>query len=460
MAKIKTKYVCSNCRNEESKWMGKCLNCQKWNTFEEVVQAPTVSSVTPTASTLAITIKGNDTSRKLKDVSSSEIPRIVTGISEFDRVMGGGIVEDSVTILSAPPGTGKSTLLTILSNVVAKLGYNVVYATGEESETQVKGRAERILKDIDDKVYIVADTSMENIVEAINNTNAKFIIIDSIQAVGLSHVNGAIGDTKQVMECAQLITKIAKNQNKAVIIIGQMTKDDELAGSRKLEHLVDTVLIFETQDELRLLRTTKNRFGNIGETGMFEMEDDGLNEVSNPSQYFLTDRDTPVAGCALCVIREGTRPILLEIESSVSKSFTPFPSRLSEGIRKDQLSILITILEQRAHIKLWEENVVVKTTGAMQIKESSVNLAILMSIASSAKNKPIPNGTIFIGEVGLTGEVKKVQSIESRIKEADRMGFNTVYIPNQNLKMDTSTLKNIKVVKVKTISECINQVLK
>ena len=454
MAKKSSKFKCVNCGYETIKYMGRCTNCGKFGTLEEVVE-DTIKKQHENS------IRGVDNSKALNKVSSTLSNRLITGISEFDRVLGGGLVEDSISIISAPPGTGKSTLLLQVCSSLAEQGLSVLYATGEESENQVKRRADRILDNISDNIKIVSDNCMDNVITSIEKSDAKFIIIDSIQAMALSTIASKIGSPTQVIGCANELTKMAKNNEnpRCIIIICQMTKEDELSGPRTLEHLVDTVLILDGTDELKSLSSTKNRFGEL-DTGFFTMTGDkGLEEVSNPSQFFMTEREVgeEVSGSALCVVREGIRPILLEIESSTSKSYAPYPSRLAEGFRKDQLNILVSILEQRAGINLWNENVIVRTTGAMKINETSVNLAILMSIASSYYKKPIPNKTIFIGEVGLTGELKKVVALESRIKEAERMGFERVIVPNQNIRLDLDFL-NIKVIKQKTIKSTIQYI--
>lgn len=455
--KSKVEYVCNNCGAKFPKLVGKCHNCNQWGTIVEHIEEPTVVS-----SSNEVINKGVSKGEKLNAVKANTVPRIITGIGEFDRVMGGGIVVDSVTIISAPPGTGKSTLVLQISNCMALMGYKVLYASGEESKTQIKSRADRILDNLSDNIYITSDNKFENVLADIEEINPDVIIIDSIGTFGVSHISSRIGSPSQMMECANIITKIAKDKEnpKAVFIIGQMTKEDELKGPRELEHLVDTVLLLEGAYDVKIARCSKNRFGDTGEVGLFEMDGDGLTEISNPSKHFITEREEGdiVYGSALSVIKEGTRPLLIEVESSVSKSFQSFPTRIAEGLRKDNLNILVSILEQNAGVNLWDKNVFVKPTGGLKIEETSINLAVLMSIASAFYKKAIPHGTLFVGEVGLTGEVKKVTSIDSRIKEAERMGFKEIVIPNQALKIDTSTL-NIKVTKMKTIKQTIDYLL-
>lgn len=456
MAKVKKRFKCTECETEYAKWSGQC-SCGSWNTIVECEEEYVTSKV---GSTFGRKVKkGTDRATKLRDVDDKGEKRFQTGIGEFDRVLGGGIVRGSITIITAPPGTGKSTLLLKVSDEVAKKGLNVIYASGEESEAQIKLRAHRILNGIHDNIYIAPGDDLDDIFASVEKYSAELLIIDSVQTCGVSYIEGKIGGNSQIMECAERIRQRAKYQDKnlMVILVGQMTKDDELAGSRKLEHLVDTVINLEAQEELRLLRGTKNRFGGTGEVGMFEMDSDGLTGIDNPSKYFLTERDEPIPGSALAISKEGTRPIIVEVECAVSKSLAPFPARYTEGIRKDKLNILLGILEGSG-INFFEENVMVKPTGGMKLTENATDLAIVMSIVSAKKRKAIPEGVVFVGELGLTGEIKKVPSLEMRIKELDRMGFKEVIVPNQSLKNPLDGLK-IKVTRMKTIGDCIRYLI-
>lgn len=459
MAKPKSspKYICTSCGRGHSSYMGKCT-CGKWGTVEENKEVDEAISTAKDISNKALTtcLEGKNISEKLGEVTTGETFRIKTGIHEFDRVMGGGVVKNSVSIITAPPGAGKSTLLIKVANTVAKLGYSVMYATGEEDKTQVKDRADRVLDDISDNLKIASTSSLEDIKTSIEKEDSKFIIIDSIQAVALSHIDSAMGSIKQTNACAHVITKMAKNKEKprAVIMIGQKTKDDTLAGSRQLEHLVDAVIHLEGENDLKILRAVKNRFGDTDEVGMFEMTSEGMNEAKDMSKRLVTERETPVAGSALTVIREGKRPIIVEIESLVSKCHTPYPSRNCENFRRDTLNMLVSVISKKALIRMDDQDVLVKPTGDIRISESSANLATLMAMVSSARDKILPLGTVFVGEVGLTGEVKKVSYLEARIKEVDRLGFKQIVVPNQSLKLDEKEL-NIKVIKVKDINECI-----
>ena len=459
MAKPKSspKYICTKCEARHTVLMGRCDKCGSWGTIEEnkeVAEAAAIAKTVANKSTVAC-MPGTNRAKNLGEVKASENFRIKTEIHEFDRVMGGGVVRNSVTIITAPPGAGKSTLLIFVANTVAELGYTVLYATGEEDETQVKDRADRVLGNISDNLKIVASNSMEDIKTSIEEEDAKFIIIDSIQAVGLSHVDSAIGSIKQTNECAHLITRMAKNKDnpRAVIIVGQKTKNDEMAGSRQLEHLVDTVIHLEGENDLKMLRAVKNRFGDIDEVGMFEMTSEGMKEAKDISKRLVTEREKGVPGSTLTVIREGKRPIIVEIESLVSKSHMPYPSRNCENFKRDTLNMLVSVVSKKSLIRMDDQDVLMKPTGDIRISESAANLAALMSLVSSARDKAIPPGTVFIGEVGLTGEVKKVSYLEARIKEVDRLGFKQVVVPNQPLKLDEKEL-SVKIIKVKDINEC------
>ncbi len=457
MKKEKTIYKCSNCGYESIKWMGKCPECNTWDSLVEVVLSP------KTEGDKRRTFVDRPNPVKLSSVDIGESQRIKTSIEEFNRVLGGGIVKDSVTILTARPGAGKSTLLLEVSNDIAKKGYRVLYASGEESETQIRNRADRIIEKIPENIWILSDTSMDNVLKSISEIDPDLIIVDSIQTFTLAEFDSRAGSPIQTIETANALVEVAKNKNRsrAVIMVGHMTKANEMAGLRTLEHLVDTVLYLEgeSEEELRTLMATKNRFGRTGEIGLFSMEEEGMIPIDNPSEYFITKRDQGImaSGSALSVIKEGSRLIVVEVESLVSHSFTPYPSRIGDCLRRDQLNTLISILEQRGGINLFDKNVVIKTTGGLKLSEQSVNLAIIMSIVSSVLNRPIPNGTVFIAEVGLTGELKRVPSLETRIRELDRMGFNRVYIPKGGLK-SKDDMGNIKIIELRTLIEVIKDV--
>lgn len=453
----KTKYSCTVCGQVYSKWQGRCDSCKEWNTIEE----QTADVATPKNNRYVTKTKSS--AKRLVEVSSSDSQRIITDIGEFNRVMGGGIVRDSLTIMTARPGAGKSTLLLQVANDIARKGLTVLYASGEESESQIKNRAKRILETIPDNIWIYSDMSLNQVLREIEEIEADFIIIDSIQTFGMDEIESSLGGPKQTMACANALLQVAKNSKKprAVIVVGQMTKDDEMAGVRALEHLVDTVLLIEgeSSEELRSVTATKNRFGSTGESSFFAMTERGMIPIENPSEYFMTEREATVqvSGSALTVIKEGSRAIIVEIESLVSKSYTPYPSRISEMIKREQLGTLISILEQRTKIQLFDRNIVVKSTGGIKLKEQAVNLAVAMCILSSAQNKSIPSDVIFIADVGLTGELQRVPTIEARLREADRMGYKKAYIARRSLQRQI-TFEQLKVIEKQTLNEVIKDI--
>lgn len=453
--KIKTSFTCSDCGYQTPKWLGKCPSCGEWNTLVEgTVEKSGGKRVT----------KPREPLQRLVQVEIHGNERLVTGISEFDRVMGGGIVRDSVSIITSPPGGGKSTLSLMIAGQLAENGLRVLYASGEESDSQIKSRANRILNKIAENIWILADTSMNRVLEAVQEIDADFIILDSVQTFSLEEfLPSRAGNPTQTMECASALVQCAKSKARprAVLMIGQMNKNDEIAGLRALEHLVDTVLVLEGEgaEGLRALVATKNRFGSTGEMGFFSMEEKGLTSIENPSAYFMTQRQAGdfVSGSAITVLREGTRPVVVEIESLVSDSFTPYPSRISETMKKDTLNTLLSILEQRGGIKLYDKNVVAKTTGGLYLKEQGANLAVIISIASAVKNIPLPSDWAFLADVGLTGELKKVPSTEARVRELDRMGFQKVFVAPNAVKAQKGA--NIEIVEYKNIASLLKGVL-
>ncbi|MDY3118816.1 MAG: AAA family ATPase [Peptoniphilus sp.] len=446
-------YSCTACGYKSAGYFSKCPNCGEWNTFEELGEEKKSGGRG----------KVHRAARRLKDVYGESKRRLKSGLDEFDRVMGGGMVEDGVSILAAKPGAGKSTLLFQIANKLAKDGHRVLYASGEESESQIKMRAERIAETISDNIWIYSGTSMDDVCHWIDDVDADIIVLDSIQTFTLDEFPARAGTPTQTMECANRLVGMAKNPKKpkAVFIVGQLTKQDSLAGVRALEHLVDTVLFIdhEMEDELRILQATKNRFGSTGEMGFFKMTEGGMVSIDNPSAHFMTERakGREVPGSAMCIVREGTRSMIVEIESLVSKSFTPYPQRISECLRREQLGVLLSILEERGGMSLYDKNVVVKTTGNLRLKEGAANLGAILSIASAVTNRPIPSNVLFIGDVGLTGELKPVPAMNSRMKEAVRMGFEVIYTPPMaaNQKIEGVTLRERRL-----LSDVIKDLLK
>lgn len=452
--KLKTVYICEKCGEKQIAWAGKCPSCGSWNSLVESIE-----ETKPKSTKLNAKISTKKSNR-LNQVKVSNSERVITEIAEFDRAIGGGIVKDSVTILTAKPGAGKSTLLLEIANNLARKKTKILYISGEESESQIKSRANRIMKDIPDDIYLLSTNSMDTAIAEIKEINPDVIFLDSIQTLALSEYNQRPGTPTQTIECANAIVEICKDDKnpKACIMIGHMTKSGEMAGLMTLEHLVDTVLVMESESDtqLRVLRSTKNRFGYTGEIGLFDMTEDGLKEVINPSKYFITQREKDVPGSAISVIKEGSRILTVEVESLVSQSFSPYPIRIGDSLRKDQLNTLISILEERSGFNLYDKNVILKTTGGLKLSEQSANLAIIMSIVSSIKNTGIDNTSVFIAEVGLTGELKRVQDLEKRILELDRLGFKKVYIAKTGI--DFKKIKNIKIIEKNTLNEVIQDV--
>lgn len=455
MAK-KSLYRCNNCGYESIGYLGKCPECMSWGTMDEVVEENTSSKSNAKSKTNSSQVK------RLKEVEGLNSDRVISGISELDRVMGGGIVRDSVTILTARPGAGKSTLLLQLSNQLANIGYKTLYASGEESESQIKKRAERILTDIEDDLFVMSTNSLDAVISKAKELDVDALIVDSIQTFVLDeHLPSRAGSPTQSLECAYTCVEFAKDisRPRMVFLVGQMNKDDQLQGLRSIEHLVDTVLYIEGEsgDPLRSLLATKNRYGSTGEMGFFEMCENGLLSIDNPSEYFMTVRDEPVVGSALGVIKEGTRPIVMEVETLMNKTFTPYPSRISESIKKDTLNIMISILEDRLKLQLFDMNVVLKAVGGLRTFDPSINFAIVMSVASSYFNKPIKNHTCFIGDISLTGEIRKAEAFQAKVAEADRMGFKEIAVSIRNKDIKTN---NAKIIRFKNINEAIDYYFK
>lgn len=448
MAKIKKAYQCTNCGHSQGVWAGQCPSCKKWGSLVEVVVKEEKNQ--------NIIFEENK-AKKLKSIEVNKDLRIKSTYKEFDRVMGDGLIRDSVSILTARPGAGKSTLLLQLSKSYADMGLKVLYVSGEESESQIKSRADRIMAKLPENVWILSTNSMDQAISEIKKIDADIVFLDSIQTFSLREFDNKQGSPTQTIEVANKAVEIAKDPKKkrAIIMIGHMTKANEMAGLRTLEHLVDTVLILdgESDEDLRILTTSKNRFGRTGEIGLFSMTEDGLLEISNPSQYFISQRDNDVEGSAIAVTKEASRLLEVEIESLVSKSFLPYPQRIGDSLRKDELNTLISILQERAGLNLFDYNVIIKTTGGLKLSEPSVNLAIMVSIASSFLKKSVSDKTVFIAEVGLTGELKKVPQIRQRLKELERLGYEKCFIAKNSL--DVSEFKSLKVIELANIREVL-----
>lgn len=446
MAKPSTVFVCSNCGNESSKWFGRCPACNEWNTcYEEKINLK--SSGKSASKKAATTVK-------LDDVKKQDIVRTKTGFDELDRVLGGGLVKGSLTLLGGEPGIGKSTLILQICDKIKGEG-QVLYVSGEESAQQIKIRADRLGIKNNDIVFL-GETDIDVIEDAILKTNPKLVIIDSIQTMYSDEITSGPGSVSQVREITARIMKMCKQEEITTIIIGHVTKDGNIAGPRVLEHMVDTVLYLEGERYFayRILRGVKNRFGSTNEIGMFEMNDIGMCEIDNPSSVLLSEKNENVAGSIVVASIEGTRPILVELQALTATSVFGMPRRTANGIDYNRLTLLIAVLEKRTGLPLGNQDVYLNIVGGIKINEPALDLGIILAVSSSFKNIPIPNDVIAIGEVGLTGEVRSVNQIEKRIKEAEKLGFKKCIIPESNKKLLKDTYK-LDIIGVQNISEAM-----
>ncbi len=449
MSKSRTKYVCSNCGYESLKWIGKCPSCDNWNSFvEELVEIKKTSLQVNAAS-------GNVV--KLDSLVHENETRIKTNIEEFDRVLGGGLMPGSVVLIGGDPGIGKSTLV---MQAAAKLQKKVLYVTGEESVNQINLRAKR-LKVSSPDVLAMTETDLDTIISAIEKEEPEVVIVDSIQTTYKSDLENTPGTITQIRECTSELMRVAKKRHCAIIIIGHITKEGMIAGPKLLEHIVDTVLQFEGERSYsyRILRAQKNRFGSTNEIGIFEMHEDGLHEVKNPSEIFLSEREKEITGSVVTASIEGSRPILLEVQALVTPSAFGNPQRVATGFDYRRLSILLAVLEKRAGLKLSTQNVFLNIAGGIRIDEPAVDLAVCCAIASSFTDKFSKNDTVVIGEVGLGGEVRSVGNVEKRIQEAAKLGFKKILIPANNSK-SLKQKNSIELVPVENILTTIQKVLR
>ena len=450
MAKAKTVFVCSSCGYESAKWLGKCPACNEWNTFyeEKVVSSSNNSSSTNGGN------KAKAMPLKLKEVEGIEVSRTSTGIGELDRVLGGGLVKGSLVLVGGEPGIGKSTLILQLCDKVQGEG-KVLYISGEESAEQVKIRADR-LNINNDELMFLGETNIDNIQEAIFSINPKLVIIDSIQTMYSEEITSAAGTVSQVREITARIMRMCKDNGITTIIIGHVTKDGNIAGPRVLEHMVDTVLYLEGERyfSYRILRSVKNRFGSTNEVGMFEMKNEGMVEITNPSSILISERNDNPAGSVIVASMEGTRPLLVELQALTTSSVFGIPKRTANGIDYNRLAVLIAVIEKRAGIALGGQDVYLNVVSGIKIAEPAIDLGVVLACTSSYKNVSIPQDVVAIGEVGLTGEVRAVNMIEKRIKEAEKLGFKKIIIPESNKKLLKDNFK-LDIISVKNINEAI-----
>jgi DNA repair protein RadA/Sms len=447
--KQKTHYECKECGYHSAKWLGKCPSCEAWETFVEVIASDTKKKIN-----LVSANKGNVI--KLKDIRTDNNFRMISGIDELDRVLGGGIIPGSLILVGGDPGIGKSTLMLQMASKLSD--YNPLYITGEESLEQIKVRADR-LDDINTDLDLMSETSIETINYAILNSNAKIIVVDSIQSVYSERVESTPGSVIQVRECASLLMQTAKKAHKTIFIIGHVTKEGIIAGPKILEHLVDTVLQFEGEKmySYRILRALKNRYGSTNEIGIFEMQGNGMREVKNPSELFLADRQNKESGIAITAAIEGSRPLLLEVQALVTPSGYSVPQRTSNGFDQKRLQMILSVLEKRLGMPFRQHDVFVNIAGGLYIDDPAVDLALSLALVSSLRDIPLDMDTCFIGEIGLTGEIRQVSSLEQRINEAVKLGFTNIYSPMDPYKEKTAP-KGFRLKVIERISLALTEV--
>ncbi len=448
MAKNKTVFVCSECGNESPKWLGKCPACNSWNTFyeEKIIKDKSTSE----------RISVNSEVIKLKDVEASESKsRVKTGFEELDRVLGGGLVPGSLILLGGEPGIGKSTLILQICDKVKFDDGPTLYVSGEESGRQIKLRADRLKID-NDNIMFLGEANMEIISQVVEEKKPGFMIIDSIQTIYSSDIPAAPGSVSQVRDITAKIMQLCKQKEITTVIIGHVTKDGTIAGPRVLEHMVDTVLYLEGERyfSYRILRGVKNRFGSTNEIGLFEMQQEGMVEVKNPSELLISERDGNPAGSVVVATMEGTRTMLIEIQALTSMTAFGLPRRTGIGIEYNRLALLLAVLEKKVGIQLSNQDVYANVVGGIKIDEPSSDLGIALAVVSSYKNIPLPKDLVAIGEIGLTGEVRSISSIEKRVREAEKLGFKTCIIP-QNSKNKLNYKGSMNIISVSNVADAI-----
>ncbi|MBD0823521.1 DNA repair protein RadA [Aestuariibaculum marinum] len=443
MAKVKTTFFCQSCGSQYAKWQGQCNACKEWNTIvEEVIQTPEKSDwKSPTS-----TVKKAAVPLRVKDIDVSKEPRLDTFDGELNRVLGGGIVPGSLTLLGGEPGIGKSTLLLQIS---LKLPYKTLYVSGEESQKQIKMRAERINPN-NNNCYILTETKTQNIFKQIEALEPDVVIVDSIQTLHSDYIESSSGSISQIKECTTELIKFAKETATPVILIGHITKDGNIAGPKILEHMVDTVLQFEGDRNhiFRILRANKNRFGSTNELGIYEMQGSGLREVTNPSEILISKKDEELSGNAVAATLEGMRPLMIEVQALVSTAVYGTPQRSATGFNAKRLNMLLAVLEKRAGFRLGAKDVFLNITGGITVDDPAIDLAVVASILSSNEDVALEKDFCFAAEVGLSGEIRPVQRVEQRILEAEKLGFSTIFVSKYN----KISLKNTA-IKVQMISK-------
>ncbi len=449
MPKKSTVFFCSSCGYESSKWMGQCPSCKEWNTFTEepvvkmkrAVQTASFSSTEPVL---------------LKDISVDDSKRIKTGFEEFDRVLGGGIVKGSLVLIGGDPGIGKSTILLQVTKNLVNSGEKVLYVSGEESLRQIKLRANRLGKDFDN-LLLLCETNLDAVTEVIKKNVPTTVVIDSIQTMYREDIASAPGSVSQVREATSLLMQIAKQLEINIFIVGHVTKEGAVAGPRILEHMVDTVLYFEgdRHASYRILRGVKNRFGSTNEIGVFEMREEGLREVKNPSEYMLFGKAEDASGSVITCTMEGTRPLMIEIQALLCRSNFGIPRRQATGMDFNRVNLLMAVIEKRGGLQIGDQDAYVNIAGGIKINEPAMDLATVLAIISSYRNKAIDSKTVAFGEVGLSGEVRAVNNARLRVMEAKKLGFKTVVLPKSNIDADIKKIEGIELYGVSDIREAM-----
>ncbi len=458
MAKDKIAYVCSNCGQESAKWVGKCPSCGQWNTFSEIrISGETGSMAAKQAAANVHKAMSHSGARPmlLRDISSKDEPRIDTHDTELNRVLGGGLVKGSIVLLGGEPGIGKSTLtLQTILNMPEK---RILYVSGEESAHQLKMRAERISKELTDNVMILCETSLDDIFRHISDVKPEFVVIDSIQTISTADVDSSPGSLSQVRECASALLRFAKSSGVPVLLIGHITKEGTLAGPKILEHIVDTVIQFEGDNHYmyRILRSTKNRFGSTSELGIYEMQQQGLRQVSNPSELLLSQDHAGLSGIAISSAIEGVRPFLVETQALVSTAAYGTPQRSATGFDQRRLNMLLAVLEKRVGFKLVQKDVFINIAGGLRVTDLAMDLSVIAAVLSSNVDTAIETGWCMAGEVGLSGEVRPVSRIAQRIAEAEKLGFKDMIIPALNVQGLNAKKYNITLHPVRKVEEAL-----
>lgn len=451
MNKLKTKYVCHTCGHESLKWLGRCPGCQEWNSFIEEIASGKSRMMS------RVTNEPAATAQRIAEIPTQSEHRYTCGISECDRVLGGGVVPGSLVLIGGDPGIGKSTLLLQIAHSVASEGKTVLYVSGEESASQIKLRAER-LDTSQPNVFVLAETDLDAAQLVIEKIRPDFLIIDSIQTIYRPDLTSAPGSVAQVRECTAVLLRIAKAMNVATFIVGHVTKDGNLAGPRMLEHMVDAVLYFEGERHhmYRVLRAAKNRFGSTNELAIFEMKQNGLEQVQNPSEMFLSERKGNTPGSAVVAALEGSRPLLLEVQALVAPTSFGTARRMATGADYNRMSMIMAVLERRLGMSMQSSDAYINIAGGVRVDEPAIDLGVALALCSSFRDLPLLGGDVYIGEVGLTGEVRTVARLDQRIQEAEKLGFSRCLVPSYGLKGWRHT-GHIEVIGIQTVTDAMRK---